>query len=77
MICCGKMFPTKYYLTNTLMVLVVMLIMFGKTDNQSFDEHGKGFTVECLLVPGRQTLRLYELTFILIHVANRGNRPFI
>ena len=47
------------------MVLVVMLIMFGKTDNQSFDEHGKGFTVECLLVPGRQTLRLYELTFIL------------
>lgn len=39
MICCGKMFQTKYYLTNTLMV---MLIMFGKTDNQSFDEHGKG-----------------------------------
>ena len=32
MICCGKMFPTTYYLTNTLMV-VVMLIIFGKTDN--------------------------------------------
>ena len=33
MICCGKMFPTKYYVTNILMMLVVMLIMFGKTDN--------------------------------------------
>lgn len=56
------MFPTKYYVTNTLMMVVVMLIMFGKTDNHLMSV-GRDHSRVYLLLAGR--LRLYELTFIL------------